>query len=223
LFEDDTINYTFSTPISLNQNGEFKIKTWISHPNETLNFNDTLTVGGPIYLDQGEATPLVENFSGQSIPEFWRTVSDDDISWVPLMVTQRNGFLGGSLTMAFEDYPDNEDVDYLHLLPLDFSDLSGTTTFGFDLAYSYNNTNDDGLLVEVSTDCGASFQDTIFSKFGADLATSFTSFKIPEKTTDWSRIELDLSAYNGLSKVMISKSLLLVLEYLGLNSVRYSQ
>ncbi len=200
---NDTVSYTFDQPINLVENGDYSIKAWVAHPEEELFSNDTIFIEGPVYVDAGQNLPLEENFGARTIPTFWRTDSEDRITWSPLAVTQRNGFVGGTLTMPFENYPNNADLDYLNLVPLDLSAVTGTTILDFNLAYSYNNIGDDGLLVEVSTDCGTTFQDTLFERYGGELATSFTTFEFPENTYHWTQHSIDLSQYNGLNKVLI--------------------
>lgn len=86
---------------------------------------------------------------------------------------------------------------------IDFSAMSGTAKLDFSHAYAqYSNENDE-LVVEVSTDCGATWTE-VWSKAGADLKTAdaVTSFFVPE-TTQWSANSVDLSAYDNESNVLI--------------------
>jgi len=200
----DTVSYTFKQPITLTNNGEFQIRTWLTQDDQPLKINDTLYTSGPVYLGSGEALPLEEGFGSRNIPEFWRVENlDNEITWTTVNAIQRDARRGGTLTLPFEDYTNSDEEDYLNLIPIDLSSATDKTTLSFDLAYFSNNVNADGLLIEVSKDCGATFQDTIYEKYGNDLATTFKYFNIPEEAAHWSSEELDLSQYNGLEKVMI--------------------
>ncbi len=70
----------------------------------------------------------------------------------------------------------------------------------FELAKAqFNNTNFiDGLRVEISTDCGATFT-SIYEKEGSELATvppaTFSWF--PTSSNDWRTEEINLAAYQG--------------------------
>lgn len=203
----DTFQYTFSTPYTISENGSFELRTWVSHPDEILRYDDSTFISGPVYLDNGLTVPFAEGFSIRNFPEFWYTDSpEDDLSWSIVETRQKNGIYDFVLTMPFENYNANSsrngELDYLNMIPLDFSNASGTIALDFDLAYFYSNL-EDGLLIEVSTDCGATFQDTIYEKYGAELSTSFTSFKLPEDLTNWGREELDISQYQGIDKVLM--------------------
>ncbi len=206
LMAEDTLLYTFSTPYTISENGEYMLSTWVSHPNEILRYDDSTFISGPIYLDNGIGIPFTERFIQRELPEFWSTISPmDDIGWSIIITGQRDGGTGFVATMPFENYGNNNatngNLDYLNLIPMDLSNASGKIAFDFDLAYFYAG-RDDGLLIEVSTDCGATFQDTIYEKYGNELSTSFTSFEFPENNTNWSREELDISQYAGLEKVI---------------------
>jgi len=203
----DTLSYTFTTPYFITENGVFEIESWVTYPNRTLVFDDTTFVSAPVYIDDGLTIPFQERFSSNSLPEFWYSESPEDTrTWSVLVTDQKNGQEGSVLILPFANYNGNSNSngqeDYAYMIPLNLSEASGTIVLDFDLAYFYVG-QEDGLRIEVSTDCGNTFQDIIYEKFGRDLSTSFTPFNRPEDRTNWGREELDISQYGGFDKVQI--------------------
>lgn len=203
LSPEDTLNYTFQEPVIRTGNGEFNLKTWTTHPNETLTFNDTAFVSGPLYLDSGQSLPLQESFPRSEFADFWIVDSpENDEAWTTRFSLDRNNQFGFSMSMRFDNFQSRSLIDYVQLIPVDFSDAEDDLYFSFDVAYFYDNQHDDGLRIEVSTDCGMTFTETIYEKSGADLATSSTPFNNPESSTNWAREEINISQYKGLDKVI---------------------
>ncbi len=207
---DSTLRYTFSESYFLDENGFFTMEAWISSPDEFYICNDTLRVEAPVYFDKGEPLPFSEDFNNlRAFPEFWRTASEDNITWDIQNVTQRNNQDSDVARMGFGGYSLNRAVDGLQMIPLDFSNASAPIALTFDMAYS-NNDDDDGLRIIVSSDCGQSYADTLFFAEGRDLKTSFGSFVFPDQDTDWDQKQIDLSAYAGNDMVVI--------QFQGINS-----
>ena len=201
---EDTIQYTFADPFTLSEDGDFVLKTWISHPNETLNFNDTITLRGPLYLSSGEEYPITEGFFNTNLPDFWVVNSPvDNTTWVTSFAVGINGQQSSMLTMPFSDVNRTTTDDFLSMVPLDLSAPGDDALIlSFDLAYFYNRQDDDALLIDVSLDCGETFMDTIYHKRGAQLNTTNLPFETPESRINWTREEVDISQYRGNDKVI---------------------
>lgn|SRR5690554_191140 len=75
----------------------------------------------------------------------------------------------------------------------------------FSHAYAQYQNENDRLQVLVSTDCGATWA-SVFSKQGSDLKTSpaVSSGNFFPSVTQWESNEVDLSAYDGETEVMIA-------------------
>ncbi len=85
-------------------------------------------------------------------------------------------------------------------------DFSGNTQYGmkFNYAYAQYSSENDKLEVMVSDDCGSTWT-TVFNKAGANLKTtepvsSGNFFPTPQQ---WKAENLDLSAFNGKSNVIV--------------------
>ncbi|MFY0606922.1 MAG: choice-of-anchor J domain-containing protein [Cyclobacteriaceae bacterium] len=89
-------------------------------------------------------------------------------------------------------------------------DLSALTSVQLDFEFAYAsrpNELPDGLVVVVSTDCGASFpkRNIVFERYGRSLATSSASdFSfVPTRVDDWEKISLNLTEFAGEENVQI--------------------
>ncbi|CAN5322057.1 hypothetical protein BH23BAC1_BH23BAC1_43020 [soil metagenome] len=75
----------------------------------------------------------------------------------------------------------------------------------FSVAHAYNRNYPDGLEILVSLDCGITYSDTIYAKYGEELATaSSTQEWFPEESADYRREFLDLTQYVGEENLRIA-------------------
>ena len=200
----DTLILSFDEPVSFDSNGEFQLRTWITNNNQEFFLNDTMLIQGPVYVDNGLELPHSEDFDQETLPEFWITQNDDgDITWLPIEIARERNFSEGVVFITFENYFNEGEVDYLYMVPLDLSAVSDTPVLEFEHAYFYDQVSNDGLMIEVSTDCGETFQDTIYSSFGAELGTTFTPIGNVHGRNDWTKEQVDLSPYVGMDQVII--------------------
>ncbi|MCB0496457.1 MAG: choice-of-anchor J domain-containing protein [Cyclobacteriaceae bacterium] len=79
-------------------------------------------------------------------------------------------------------------------------------TLLFDIAYGYREGFDDTFLVQVSTDCGATFPDTLFIAKGHELSTATTPVSFyPSGASEWAHHQLSLSKYSNQDVVFAFK------------------
>jgi len=200
----DTLILNFEDPVVFNSNGEFQLRTWITNSTQEFFLNDTMMIQGPIYLDSGEAIPYQEDFDQPDLPDFWVTQNDDnDVTWVPTFIAREQSFNEGVVIIPFENYFIEGAVDYLNMVPLDLTEVTDTPILEFEHAYYYDQSSNDGLMIEVSTDCGNTYQDTIYSKFGADLGTTLRPIGFVHERSDWTVEQVDLSPYAGMNNVVL--------------------
>jgi len=94
---------------------------------------------------------------------------------------------------------------------LDFNGIpSAELSFSYAYANDINNYTD-GLIIKVSSDCGATFSETIFSLIGPDLETaSNTSDEFtPSTILDWRDTVIGVSTFRDLEEVQF--------QFIGLN------
>ncbi len=113
--------------------------------------------------------------------------------------------MGGCLKYDAYNNGNEGDIDYLYLPRLDFTGLSDME-LRFDLAHkNYNDTYVEQLLVEVSTDCGATWSN-VYDKSGTTLATNgaSTSSFTPTTASQWRNETVTLASYGGNQDVLIA-------------------
>jgi hypothetical protein len=144
--------------------------------------------------------PYQENFTG-TFPSLGTSISNPDNSntWVGAVWTATNGSTDDVMYIDYSAYNAPGQRDYF-VLPLFDLDTVTIAELSFDVSYNpYGVLYSDSLAVEISTDCGLTYQ-SIYMKGGLDLSIDnsyLTSVWIPDNTADWRKERIDLSAYLG--------------------------
>ncbi len=202
------IQFDFQTPFAFTQAGSYAFKAWVSTPGETLPQDDTLSVDIPVFLGGGAEPAVAEDFQGPDFPKlFWEIDNPDEgISWEEVSVTGITGDLTDVVSMNFYQYPSTGELDYFVLEPLDFTNAGSDLKLSFDVAYTYYQAGfEDELRIELSTDCGATWDDVIYEKLAVELATVPSQLGIfsPASADQWRTDLVDLSPYIGMDKIRI--------------------
>lgn len=155
-------------------------------------------------------TPVNEDFETGALPQYWSVEnSDESYTWSIIELdTGANCQATTAYYIAHYDYnnPPAEDYLYSQLIDLEFIQDAELT---FDYAYArWGGANQDGFRVEVSANCGASW-DTLFNECCEELMTveSQQSWWAPG-CGDWVQLNFDLSNYLGES---------LMIRFVGVN------
>lgn len=169
--------------------------------NNTLSFS--VMVGSPPILP----LPFLVDFQATAMPSSLNVVNHDGaITWA--RSTTANGFStgAGSIFMNFFDYTALGQIDYLVTDAFDLKSVTPPVWLSFDVAYArFNGTANDSLAVEVSADCGASWQ-RIFANGGQNLATNggaFATRRFTPNASQWRKDSLDLSSFIGNDALQI--------------------
>ncbi len=196
-----SITYTFNTLLNTAQSGDYTLEAYTALPNDFAAFNDGLeqTMSLSIYPGDGEPLNYSEEFEGPVFPPAFYTIYNPDgqMTWADRTVTGASGTQTTALYMNNFVYDTEGEEDAVLVVPID---LEGAVSpfLTFDLAYAYyNNTWFDGLRVDISTDCGATFSETVYEKFKDELATAGTATSnfSPNNANQWRKESIDLSAY----------------------------
>ncbi|NND63753.1 MAG: S8 family serine peptidase [Flavobacteriaceae bacterium] len=201
----EEIIFDFTTPLVISTNGSFTLTATIDLIDEYLLDNEkTLDFNAQV---EATATPFEEPFDANGFPPNvnWSIVNPDE-----LFTWEQKGPIGtgGVATLAawVDNYSYNApgEEDWLVTEIFDVTNLeNGTLTF--DLAKAqYSSTLFDGLRVDVSIDCGTTFE-TIYFKEDLDLSTipnyNTTNDWEPSSPDEWRNEEIDISAYTGGSAI----------------------
>lgn len=165
--------------------------------------SDTLVRPNHVIVGNGLPVPQLQSFAGNALPNNWGLVNPDNAdTW---QFRTGNGPAGTSTGMAwmnFFSYNAPGQLDELISPIIDLSSGVTTPLLTFDVAYAlYNAINIDGLRIEISSDCGATYQTSTYFKQGAQLATAgtLTSTFTPSLASHWRTDSLDLTPYVGSS------------------------
>lgn len=160
-------------------------------------------------ISSGSSIPLVQGFEAGVVPPTnWSVTQNpsDAYTWDVYTGTQYNGT--STACAWINGYNYNTSGGEQDNLVSQAISLIGATNpqMTFKVAYKYypNTVNYDTLNVLVSSDCGVTYTNAGYKKYGPNLATagSSSSYYAPGATTDWRMESLDLSAYIGKSIVV---------------------
>jgi photosystem II stability/assembly factor-like uncharacterized protein len=153
--------------------GSHTLVTYTTNPNGTIDnnaSNDSRTIHFQVN-GSGSTLPVVEGFESSLLPPIGWTFQGTTLF---SNATTTGGF-GNSNNALQADCSFYDSIPaYFISPPLDFSNAIAPVTFDFSVAYAqyYDTiTYIDSLIVEVSTDCGASYT-PIYHKAGTSLATA---------------------------------------------------
>jgi PKD repeat protein len=161
--------------------------------------SDTLV--RPAYLQAGigQSVPFNENFTPAALPANWSIENPDNAStWQFRTGVGRGGANTGMSWMNFFSYNASGQLDYLYSPVIDLSGVNNPF-LAFDVAYArFSATLFDGLRIEISENCGGSYDSSVYFKQNLDLATAGTiTTSFTPNASQWRRDTVDLSAYTG--------------------------
>lgn len=188
--------------VTYNSSGKFKVTLEVTnskgtHTKEVLNY---------IGVDQKSNANLAESFTGVFPPAGWEiTNPDKGLGW-----EKRKGVGHNDSACMIMNNADNSvlgSLDYIRLPYFDFTAGQNSQMF-FDVAYTkFDDSSPDVLKVQVSTDCGLTWND-VYSKTHTVLETTavptaLANNWIPLTDANWRKEIVDLSAYIGNNNVSI--------------------
>ena len=198
-------------PMSLNP-GTHDLLVYATDPNGYPDgdpSNDTIGISFDIQPAPGnQPVPFMETFeSSGNIPPGWEIYNPDlDETW------SRTPFAGAnnssaSFWISLFYYQSINEEDGLITPPFDFS-TAPAPVLTFDLSYRRRTifSSGDTLKVQVSTDCGITWQ-TEYANYGFAMATVLPNFSAipwqPGSASEWRTEVVDLSAYAGMQGVRV--------------------
>lgn len=131
---------------------------------------------------------------------------DNSITWSSVNVSGNNG--NRAMGIGLYNYTGNGQRDAIVTPTIDLSSVT-STNLKLDYAYrQYDQSNNDSLIIYVSTNGGATYPNKLFANGGTDLASNgvIPSIFIPAEEQDWcssSCLDIDLSAFDGETNVKI--------------------
>jgi PKD repeat protein len=164
--------------------------------------SDTRTENNLLTVVAAQPTPLIENFASAAFPPAgWQvTGASSAYSWrlSPATVVGPDNLRRRLPYVNDYAYDNRGAEEYLLTAPVQASS-SGLVAVNFSVAHAaYSATYRDGLRVDISLDCGQTFQPTSYLKRGSSLATVtgyVTTSWAPTLPTHWRAETVDLQPY----------------------------
>lgn len=194
------VTYTFTQEAQAPAiQGQHELKVWTALASDQTTCNDSI-VRTITYEDNVVALPISEDFQGSVFPSSGYTIvnPDDGYTWQPINVTGASGSTTKAMYVDNWSYSSEGQRDYFRLPVLSVGSAL-TAKMYFDVAYRpYNNQEyNDTLRVEVSTDCGMSFQQ-VYQKDRYTLATGNPiSSGFAPIMDEWRTDTIDLAPFIG--------------------------
>lgn len=213
LFSGENIDLTLPPFQALNEGYSLSFYTLLPNgePDEHVE-NDTISGGFYTYL--AIAPPMSEDFEDEtSLPTntgiISFNVSGDSFEWE--LTNEASAWGQGSKSVVFDnfsgDFQENPfgTIDALITRSFNFSEINGAT-LTFDVAYAaYDDFLADTLMILVATNCTQNFNQLLYRKGGAQLASAPNTDTLFTPTpTQWRTDVVDLSAYDGIDDVTIA-------------------
>jgi hypothetical protein len=184
----------------------FVLQAYTTMPNGQVdpdNTNDGVSI--TTQKEETIALPYTTDFEdGIPLDILIVDANDDGYAWE--INNSVSGFGTGSGSMYVDNFNNatSGTLDWAVFPSFDFSSAQGAF-IDFDVAYArYSANNSDTLYLVASSDCGETF-DIVYTEGGTDLATApdVTPLFVPT-AAQWVTKNVDLSAYDGLSSVIIA-------------------
>lgn len=168
----------------------------------------------PFFISQEDEIPLVEDFQQEGGDSYYDKAviinPDRQITWERRVTPTTTDPNNQSLFINFLEYERLGERDFFYGPTLDLRGLT-TSTVRFRVAYAQFENRDfapsqDGLLVGVSTDCGATVEEIVYEKFGEELSTQPTTTDgafVPTSEDDWREEIISFDAYLGEPNVQL--------------------
>lgn len=192
--------FTFTTTVNYSASGNYSLQVYTAYPGDLNLYNDTLLVNSSAF--SLTTLPATETFQGSTFPPGGWSIQSAGGAYTWQQATGITGATGTATTCAYvNNYSYNNPAAEDKLVSYTVSLASASAArMTFDVSYArYSTTYFDGLRVDVSTDCGASWLPSGYLKSDLVLATAGTVTGVftPSSAAQWRKDTVDLSAWVG--------------------------
>lgn len=198
----NTIVFTFSTTLNMSVSGTYTLRTWVAYPGELNLYNDSALVTTTVFANSNP--PVTQDFESAVFPPLAWAIDNTNGSYTWERRTGIVGATGATTAAAYiNNYSYNAPGAQDMLSSYVVSYTSGGSPFlTFDVSYArYSTTYFDGLRVDVSTDCGATWAPSGYFKSDLVLATAGTVTAVftPTLASQWRKDTVNLSPWAGMN------------------------
>lgn len=193
-------------PIKDLTNGSYQIAFKTLNPNGNTDeqpSNDLISRSFKI-SDYSDIIPIKEDFKNDIVDHGWDVMSLNDTSDLVRTLVSGNGINNNALFMNGFTHTTLGQKNWLISPQLDFTKID-SASLSFKISYANVIGRNDQLEVRVSTNCGLSFDHTVYSKKGSTLAiVESNNSWFPETKEDWRTEVVDLSNYTAWPNLKIA-------------------
>jgi PKD repeat protein len=203
----ESLEFTFSTPITFNTNGQITIATGIIFPSDDYQSNNQKTENFEVVIQSANSV-LSNSFEMIGLPNGWANVNPDaSVGWsnFGFSVTGSNGFSTHAYWLNHFNYlPAANQEDYLYLIPVELNSFNYPILL-FDYAHAQKDADtQETLRVEAFSNCDVNDAPTIlWEKSDPKLSTIQTlgSFS-PSLLTNWHKVAIPLDQFAGQTVIL---------------------
>ena len=197
-----TIVFTFPTTLNMSVSGTYTLRTWVAYPGELNLYNDSALVTATVFANS--APPVTQDFESAVFPPVAWAIDNTNGSYT---WERRTGIVGATGATTAATYINNYSYnapgaqDMLSSYVVSYTS-GGSPLLTFDVSYArYSTTLFDGLRVDVSTDCGATWAPSGYLKSDLVLATAGTVTGIftPTLASQWRKDTVNLSPWANMN------------------------
>lgn len=185
---------------------EYQIQFEVINPNgntDEQSSNNVLTRNFNISIS-ADRIPIKENFQKGIRGSNWDFINANSVHNIAVIASEGNGINNKSLFINNYNIPQSGIKNWLISPELDFTNLTAASML-FKVSYANRIRKNDKLEVKISTNCGLTFDQTIYSKKGASLAVKESSIEwFPKSDADWITEFIDLSEFTIWSNVKVA-------------------
>ncbi|MEO8146091.1 MAG: S8 family serine peptidase [Bacteroidia bacterium] len=205
----DSALYTFTTTVNLATAGNYSFKSWTGLATDMNNFNDTTAYSINVIPGNVTQPPVTEDFQLGFPPAGYNIVSAGNAyTW-----EQRTGLTGSTGATTTAAYVNNYTYnspgaeDNLETRVFDLTGATSNALLTFDVAYAaFSVAYEDGLRIDISNNCGATFTPSGYLKTGLTLSTlpgyNTTAQWAPANAAEWRNDTVMLNAYLGANIIV---------------------
>lgn len=199
----DSAVHTFSSTVDLSILGTYNVKMWIELTGDLNIYNDADSSFVTVLSGGTASAPVVEDFESGIFPPVSWVIENPDNGTTWELSPSIVGITGANTQAAMlNNYSYNKagEQDALAAIMIDLAGLT-SAELAFDVAYApFDATFIDTLRIDISTDCGKTYQTTGYKKWGLILGTiggyQTTSFQ-PTSSSQWRTDIVNLNPYVG--------------------------